>query len=377
MTTPGTTLQDKVKAVGTELKSMFVERDEAIDSLILAVLSRQHILLLGPPGTAKGMIVKELSRRLHTQWFQYQLSEWTTREELFGPISIKAMTEQDTYRRVTTGKLPHAELAMLDETFLGSRSILTTLLRILQERRYENDGTDMVCPLISCIGASNQLPPEGEGLEALYDRFLIRLVLGYLDAPESVMRLVSMKEPGTNEPQHTLDKTDLDLAHKAIDGVYQVIPKDVAESLAAVWTKLREVSITVTDRRLRAARQVMAAYSWLNGETTITPQSLVTTINIFWQLPEHRSKVRQIVLSCINIKADKAREIAEVATDAFANVSPTAQSGQILQVVQQMARMKDELTSLGSDKKVQEALATVNGITDKLTAQLLSSLTRS
>jgi MoxR-like ATPase len=116
--------------IRTELRQTFLERDEEIDSILLALLSGQHCLLLGPPGTAKSALVKDLCSRIGGDYFQWLLTRFTTPEELFGPVSLKAL-EQDQYKRVTTGKLPEANIAFLDEIWKASSSILNTLLTII------------------------------------------------------------------------------------------------------------------------------------------------------------------------------------------------------------------------------------------------------
>src|SRR5262245_43250019 len=108
---------ERLKSVRTELKAILIERDELIDGVILAVLARQHALVLGPPGTAKSMLAREICRRLAgKRYFEWLLTKFTTPEELFGPVSLTAL-ENGRYERVTAGKLPEAHVVFLDEVF--------------------------------------------------------------------------------------------------------------------------------------------------------------------------------------------------------------------------------------------------------------------
>ncbi|HEY0840722.1 MAG TPA: AAA family ATPase, partial [Vulgatibacter sp.] len=149
-------------AIRDELKATYFERDEVVDGLLCALVAGQHVLLLGPPGTAKSDLAQELCSRIEgAEHFQWLLTRFTTPEELFGPVSLRGL-EQDRYLRITAGKLPRAHVAFLDEVFKASSSILNTLLSVLNERRYDGgDGPSRV-PLLFLVGAANELPEDEE-----------------------------------------------------------------------------------------------------------------------------------------------------------------------------------------------------------------------
>ena len=173
------TPQDKLRKIREELQQMFLERAELIDGALAALLSAQHVMIVGPPGTAKSMLADELCRRIEgASYFQWLLTKFTTPEELFGAVSLKAL-EADDYRRVTSHKLPEAHIAFLDEVFKASSSILNAILSIINERLFHNGRQVTAVPLLSLFGASNELPEDDE-LLALYDRFLLRFVVGYI-----------------------------------------------------------------------------------------------------------------------------------------------------------------------------------------------------
>lgn len=159
------------------LEAGLLERATAVRLLLLAALAGEHVLLIGPPGTAKS----ELARRLHrafaeSPYFERLLTRFSTPEELFGPLSLKAL-EEDRYERLTRGFLPEAGLAFLDEVFKANSAILNALLTLLNEREFDNGSGRMHTPLVSVIGASNEGPLD-EGLQAFYDRFLVRIPVG-------------------------------------------------------------------------------------------------------------------------------------------------------------------------------------------------------
>src|SRR3989338_615686 len=151
-----------------------VERRQSVRLCFLAALAGEHTLFIGPPGTAKS----ELARRLHAvfrdaRYFERLLTRFSVPEELFGPLSIKAL-EEDRYERHTDGFLPDASIAFIDEVFKANSAILNALLTLLNEREFDNGAGRQRCPLISAIGATNEVP-EDEVAEAFFDRFLVRL----------------------------------------------------------------------------------------------------------------------------------------------------------------------------------------------------------
>src|SRR5207344_1960401 len=147
---------DTLARVRDELEQAFVERSEVIEGAMIALLARAHVLLIGPPGTAKSMLADELCRRIEGGvYFQWLLTKFTTPEELFGAVSLKAL-EADDYRRVTANKLPEAHIAFLDEVFKASSSILNAILTIINERFFHNGRQVAAVPLLTLFGASNE-----------------------------------------------------------------------------------------------------------------------------------------------------------------------------------------------------------------------------
>src|SRR5579864_9069961 len=173
------TALSKLAKIREELNRMFLERIDLIDSAIVAMLSANHVLIIGPPGTAKSMLADELCQRIEgANYFQWLLTKFSTPEEIFGAVSLKSL-EQDDYRRVTDHKLPEAHIAFLDEIFKANSSILNALLTLINERIFHNGRERVAVPLITLFGASNELPDEEE-LTALYDRFMLRFTVDYI-----------------------------------------------------------------------------------------------------------------------------------------------------------------------------------------------------
>src|SRR5436305_4631356 len=179
-------LRDAIKSAGSGL----IERGVLAENIVLAAVAGEHLLVIGPPGTAKSEAVRRVARALGGRYFEYLIGRFTEPSEIFGPVDLRKLRE-GVVETETTGMLPEAEIAFLDEIFLGSTAILNTLLGLLNERVFRRGHTRMECPLRICVGASNALPTD-EALAAFADRFLVRLFLDPL--PET--RLEELPEGG-------------------------------------------------------------------------------------------------------------------------------------------------------------------------------------
>src|SRR6201987_3305775 len=196
----------KFAAIRDELNHVFLERTELIDGALCALLSASHVLVIGPPGTAKSMLADEICRRIEgANYFQWLLTKFSTPEEIFGAVSLKGL-EQDDYRRVTDNKLPETHIAFLDEIFKANSSILNALLTVINERLFHNGRQRITVPLITMFGASNELPDEEE-LTALYDRFMLRFTVDYV---VEEFRFLKMLEGTRPAARTTLSFGDLD-----------------------------------------------------------------------------------------------------------------------------------------------------------------------
>jgi len=183
-------LVEKFVGLSTRLGARFQERQAVIEGMLCAALAGEHVLLLGPPGTAKSALARELCAAVNgAGYFEWLLSKFTSPEELFGPISLTAL-KTDTFKRVTAGKLPEAHVVFLDEIFKSNSGVLNTLLTALNERKFHNGPVAQEIPLRLAVGASNELP-EGAELAALYDRFLVRYWVERVRTPDTFFAMLT------------------------------------------------------------------------------------------------------------------------------------------------------------------------------------------
>jgi len=283
------TPQEKFRKIREELRQTFLERSDLIDGVLSALLCSQHVLIVGPPGTAKSMLADEMCRRLiGTNYFQWLLTRFTTPEEVFGAVSLKAL-EQDDYRRVTSHKLPEAHIAFLDEIFKANSSILNAILSIINERIFHN-GKDVVSvPLLTLFGASNELPEDDE-LMALYDRFLLRFVVNYIAEDFRFIRMLEASET----PERTI--ISLEELREMQSEVHDVhVPDYVYRTMADIRRELGKKNIVASDRRYRQCLSLLQAHSYLSGENNVTENDLFFLEHALWRDPGEQPEVRSTI----------------------------------------------------------------------------------
>jgi MoxR-like ATPase len=314
---------DKLQALERELMALLIERDEVIRASLVALLARQHLVILGPPGTAKSALVTELSRRISPQngaglrSFSYLMTRFTTPEELFGPVSVSGL-KRDEYRRITAGKLVEAELVFLDEIFKASSSILNALLKISNERVFHNGAQETQVPLISLFGASNEMPQGGE-LEALWDRFLLRIQVSYVTDTgfAKFIRAAAQQNghgPAGSQPG-TLSQSDLAILQQGAEGV--AVPDATINLIEQLRKNLLGKGITVSDRRWGQTLAVLQAHALTEGRDAVTEDDLAFLKHVLWQSPEQQSEIGKALARIGNPLNSKAAEYGDQAASVY------------------------------------------------------------
>lgn len=259
------TLRDAIRDAADGL----INRDHLAELMILGAVAQEHLLVIGPPGTAKSAMVRRVAHSLGGRYFEYLLGRFTEPSELFGAVNLGKLREGLVETDVA-GMLPEADIAFLDEVFLGSTAILNTLLGILNERRFRRGHTDIACPLRLCVAASNALPDD-DSLAAFADRFLLHVFV----EPVADARLEDLLAGGWAVGQRAIapraDIATLDALHRAVPLVdMQAVRADLAQAVR----KLRAARIVLSDRRIVKAQQLIAAAAVLAGRKVATRADL-------------------------------------------------------------------------------------------------------
>jgi len=297
------TPNDKLKKIREELKQKFLERSALIDGALAALLSAHHILIIGPPGTAKSMLADEICRRIEgANYFQWLLTRFTTPEEIFGAVSLKAL-EQDDYRRVTTHKLPEAHIAFLDEIFKANSSILNAILTLMNERLFHNGKEVTKAPLLTLFGASNELPEDDE-LTALYDRFLLRFVVNYIAED---FRFLRMLESQPQEERTILSFAELQEIQAQTRNV--ALPSHVYRAIADLRRELNKKGIQASDRRYRQALSLLQAHAYLEGQNAVQETDLFFLEHALWRDPAEHEQVRGTIRELLLGYEEEVKEL--------------------------------------------------------------------
>ena len=304
----GSAVQDKFLAARAELSAALVERDDEIDLVLTALVAGEHVLLVGPPGTAKSLLLDSVARWLAGRRFTALLTKFTQPDELFGPVSLAGLKE-DRFVRVTAGRLPEADVCFLDEVFKASSAILNTLLRILNERTFDDgSGAARPVPLRLCVAASNEWPSAFEGgkeLAAVFDRFAFRKAVRPVLSGDGRRRLL-WADDLTPAMSATVTPAEVDQARR--DAAALPWADDARAALEEVLRELAREGVRPGDRRQRKAVGAARAAAWLAGADRVEPEHLEALQHVLWDDPEEQP-------------AACARVIAKVANPAGMRVT--------------------------------------------------------
>lgn len=285
-----------------------VGREQLAELIVLAAVAQEHILVVGPPGTAKSAVVRRVAQSMGGRYFEYLLGRFTEPSELFGTVDLNKLRE-GTVETDTSGMLPEADIVFLDEVFLGSTAILNTLLGVLNERRFRRGHTQVQCPLRVCVAAANGLPDD-ESLAAFGDRFLLHL---FVDAvPDN--QLEAMLAGGWQSEQRPVPQllglTQLDTLGHALKGVDLSV---VRPALAQAVRRLREAGIQLSDRRIVKSQRLIAAAALLRGHLEASEADLWPLLYVLptRETQQHGREVLQdLFTQCSNSRLFSAVEEA-------------------------------------------------------------------
>ncbi|SOC21583.1 MoxR-like ATPase [Ureibacillus xyleni] len=308
------------KQIQDSLNATFFDRNHEVEALLTAVLARQHVLFIGPAGTGKSALSSMLGQIVTgSTYFQQLLTPYSTPEELFGVLSLKDL-EQGRYVRNVEGMLPLSHFAFIDEIFKANSAILNSLLTLINERLYYNNGVPIQSPLMTIVGSSNEYIEEGEGLEALFDRFLLRYEVDYIKENSS---FIQMMKSHTKPQVPTMNLGELKQHQQAVDQVN--ISDAIYDLLAQIRQALVDEGIRPSDRRFKQSLSLLQAKAYLQGRQDVSPSDLQILSNTLWETTDQKTKTKEIVkehsqdvvMTFIERMNDEFNEILQLSNQAL------------------------------------------------------------
>lgn len=326
---------ERFKLLLQEMNRGIYEKNTEISLSLLAALAGESVILLGPPGVAKSMVARQLKTAFRdAQSFEYLMSRFSTPDEIFGPVSIQKLKTSDTYERAVEGYLPTADVVFLDEIWKAGPAIQNTLLTVINEKIFRNGNREMHLPLKLLVAASNELPAKGEGLEALWDRFVIRiesrpikleknframLLEAHADFSRSTRALGHADFSGSTgglghaDFADNADSSDLKITGEEYAEWAEKICKigvkeEVLDAISAIRKSLRAVNVDeaaerrniyVSDRRWKNIVRLLRTSAFMQDREEVDICDLLPIYHCLWQEPEERDAIRCIVIRAL------------------------------------------------------------------------------
>lgn len=326
---------DRFKQLLGEMNRGIYEKETEISLSLLAALAGESIILLGPPGVAKSMVARQLKTAFRdAQSFEYLMSRFSTPDEIFGPVSIQKLKTSDTYERAMEGYLPTADVVFLDEIWKAGPAIQNTLLTVINEKIFRNGNRKMHLPLKLLVAASNELPAKGEGLEALWDRFVIRIESRPIKLEKNFRAMLLDSHADFLGPTDFTDSTDFsgftgglghaDFADNADFSDLKItseeyaewaekickigVKEEVLDAISAIRKSLRAVNVDeaaerrniyVSDRRWKNIVRLLRTSAFMQDREEVDICDLLPIYHCLWQEPEERDAIRNIVIRAL------------------------------------------------------------------------------
>ena len=413
-------LNTKMHALMREVNGSVAEREDLIEAIAVALLTRRNLFILGDTGQAKSYAINEFRRRIiGAKQFERLLSKQADEEQLFGRIDLSSLIpgnpdsavlaadaeyqallndlenapedmlpnvlyNLDQRRRtlyalhgstphlITAGKIPDSHIVFLDEIFKANDGILNALLTALNERRFTNEGQTTEIPVISFFAASNEIPnfknPEEAILKPLYDRLELNLKTEYVQDRDARLRALSNKQGASVAPQCTITLDELIVMQSEVSAI--VVPNFINELMDDILCELRDRKIHVSDRKYFSYAPLAQAMAWLRGGSTVDTQDLLILRHYLWTEPSEREIINQVLdRRCVNPLQNELDEIVNMGTESYADFEGNIDSEsnrRIGKLRNEFLQLYSSILTLRNDTRTPEELAQI----DSTVAQL-------
>ena len=372
------TLKDKMLAVIADINASVAEREELVEMIAIALLTRKNLFILGAPGQAKSYAINLFRQHITgARQFERLLSKQSDEEQLFGRVDLasllpgsvpQAVLDKDdvfnqqrfnlrvmvdavggmkdepaTWERLradteklesykaalaalhqneptvqTTGKIPEADIVFLDEIFKCNDGVLNSLLTALNERKYTNEGRTYSIPTVSFFAASNEIPnfndPQEKILEALYDRLELKVITENIEDRATRLAVLKSKQECAFG-QVSVTISMEELAEMQLEVAAILVPDAANELADDILCELRKAGVFVSDRKYLSYYPI--AKAWLSGHSKVEPSDLLALKNYLWRLPADREKVENVLNRlCVNPMLDKVNNIRGMALES-------------------------------------------------------------
>lgn len=285
------------------LEAQFLGKEEMIRLLFVSAVAGEHMVMVGPPGTAKSALVRAFADTIEATYYDYLLTRFTEPNELFGPVDIQAF-RQGSYRRRIEGMLPEAEIAFLDEIFKANSAILNSLLGVLNSRRFSHGNTTVDVPLISMFAASNEVPND-DALSALFDRFLLRVRVDYLDSYQfrgllqkgaalEAAALEQRDSAGAELTKASVSASDLVAVQRQFGRLLETMDEEFLATYKGLVFQIRSEGINLSDRRVVKMLKLFAASAVFDGREQVNDADFFVLRHV-WNTPEQQDILQEIV----------------------------------------------------------------------------------
>jgi MoxR-like ATPase len=281
-----------------QLEAQFLGKEEIVRLLFVSALAGEHLVMVGPPGTAKSALLRSFASIIEARYFDYLLTRFTEPNEIFGPVDIQAFREGH-YKRRLDGMLPEAEVVFLDEIFKANSAILNSLLTLLNARRFTHGNMSVRVPLISLYAASNEVPTD-EGLSALFDRFLLRVRVDYLDSYHFrglLQKGIDLEARGMNPDATSLTPVvsahELRQLQRDFGGLLR-FSEDFLATFKGLVFQIRSEGVGLSDRRIVKLLKLFAASAVFDGREQVNDSDFFVLRHV-WNTPEQEEILQEIV----------------------------------------------------------------------------------